>query len=68
MLRNKIYCKLTLEVQAVNVGKRLEARVTAMRSKLHLTSDIFEEIYFIKSSNSAIKHCIMRKFLQRQNK
>ena len=36
---------LDLEVQAVNVGKRLEAKVTAMRFKFHLTSDLFEDIY-----------------------
>ena len=33
----------------MNVGKRLQAKVTAMRSKFHLKSDIFEEIYFKKS-------------------
>ena len=48
-LEVNIYCKLDLEVPAVNVGKRLEAKVTAMRSKCHLTNDIIEEIYFIKS-------------------
>ena len=45
----KIYCKLDLEVQAVNAGKMLEAKVTAMRPKFHLQNDILEEIYFIKS-------------------
>ena len=48
-LEVKIYCKLDFEVEAVNVGKRMEAKVTAMRSKFHLTSDIFGKIYFIKS-------------------
>ena len=33
----------------MNLGKRLEAKVTALRSKFHLTSDIFKEICFIKS-------------------
>ena len=48
-LEVKVYCKLDFKVQAVNVGKRLEAKVTAMRSKFHLPNDILEEIYFIKS-------------------
>ena len=40
---------LDLEVQAVNVGKRLEVKVTAMKSEFHFTSDILEEMHFIKS-------------------
>ena len=49
MFRSKIYCKLDVEVQAENVGKRLEAKLKAMRSKFHLANDILREIYVKKS-------------------
>ena len=40
-LEVKIYCKLDLQVQAEDVGKRLEAKMKAMRAQNFLSQTIY---------------------------